>query len=97
MSHLIKTLEKLGSTAQLKTATLKSPSDELHFLGVHPALVSVLVNKDWNKLAQLTKTRVNMCCLILRPPTTIEVFNKPIKNLASIRSDNHISNSKSVA
>lgn len=97
MSHLINTLEKLGSNAQLKRSTLMHPSDNLHFLGVSHALANLLLNKKWHKLAPLINTRANMCCFIMRPPTTIEAFNKPIKDLASIRSDNHIANTKSVA
>jgi len=97
MSHLINMLEKIGSNTLLKAATLKNPSNKLHYLGISRSLTNVLINKDRHKLTKLTKSRANMCCFIMRPATMLEVFNKPLNSLVVNSSDNYIPYRKSVA
>ncbi len=96
MPHLISTLEKIGNNAQLKAATLKTPSGKLQFLGVSHSLTNALINNDRKKLARLTQTRKTMCCFIQRPPTMIEIFNKSLRNLA-IDDANYMPDNKSIA
>lgn len=97
MLHLINTLERIGNNAQLKAATLKTPSGKLHFLGVSHSLTNALITNDRNKLARLTQTRKTMCCFIQRPPTMMEVFNKSLHNLAISDNASYIPDDKSIA
>jgi len=97
MSHLINMLEKIGSNTLLKAATLKNPSNKLHYLGISRSLTNVLINKDRHKLTKLTKSRANMCCFIMRPPTALEVFNKPLNGLTIKSSNNYIPCRKLIA
>ena len=96
MSHLINTLEKIGSNSKLKTTSAKPTSERLHSLGISPLFANLLANKNGNKLAKLTHSRVNMCCFIMRAPTTLEVFDKPLNNKFCFSSD-YIPYCKSVA
>lgn len=97
MSKLTKALEKIGSNAQLKTVTLKKVSNKLYQLGVSKSLTKVLIDKESNKLRRITKARINMCCYIIRPPTALEVFSKPLNTIMSYNSNKPVLRCKSIA
>ncbi|NQZ83795.1 MAG: hypothetical protein HRT52_22590 [Colwellia sp.] len=96
MSHLITTMEQLGSNPALKALVRVNCLKVLINLGLNERISTSLITKNINKLPQMRKIRTKMVCYVSIPPG--QVFKVQRSNTCSAPSQSiNIKNIKIIA